>query len=36
VVAGDHPRSQDSRHLGYIEMRAIVALVDTARRSRRR
>ena len=27
VVSGDNPRSQDSRHLGYIDARSIVAVV---------
>ena len=31
VVAGDNPRSQDSRQLGYVPVRAIVAVVEAQR-----
>jgi len=32
AVAGDNARSQDSRHLGFVETRAIVAVVPDQRR----
>ena len=31
IVAGDNPRSQDSRQLGYVPVRAIVAVVEARR-----
>ena len=28
VVHGDNPRSEDSRHLGYIDVRSVIAIID--------